>query len=69
LERRAGSLVTDALDARVEQRLVRRGFWRIKRAPGFMVYSETERELTGDPRQWFLTRADSDVSIFEHPNL
>jgi GNAT superfamily N-acetyltransferase len=69
LERRAGSLVTDVLDARVEERLVRRGFWRIKRAPGFMVYSETERELTGDPRHWFLTRADSDVSIFEHPNL
>jgi GNAT superfamily N-acetyltransferase len=69
LERRAGSLVTDALDARVEARLVRRGFWRIKRAPGFMVYSETERELVNNPRHWFLTRADSDVSIFEHPNL
>ena len=69
LERRAGSLVADVLDARVEARLVRRGFWRIKRAPGFMVYSETERELTNDPRNWFLTRADSDVSIFEHPNL
>jgi GNAT superfamily N-acetyltransferase len=69
LERRAGSLVTDVLDARVEERLARRGFWRIKRAPGFMVYSETERELVNDPRNWFLTRADSDVSIFEHPNL
>jgi GNAT superfamily N-acetyltransferase len=69
LARRAGSLVTDVLDARVEGRLVRRGFWRIKRAPGFMVYSETERELTNDPRNWFLTRADSDVSIFEHPNV
>ncbi|HEX9919499.1 MAG TPA: GNAT family N-acetyltransferase, partial [Pyrinomonadaceae bacterium] len=69
LERRAGSLVTDVLDAGVEERLVRRGFWRIKRAPGFMVYSETERELVNDPRNWFLTRADSDVSIFEHPNL
>jgi GNAT superfamily N-acetyltransferase len=69
LERRAGSLVTDVLDARVEACLVRRGFWRIKRAPGFMVYSETERELVNDPRNWFLTRADSDVSIFEHPNL
>jgi GNAT superfamily N-acetyltransferase len=69
LGRRAGSLVIDVLDARVEERLVRRGFWRIKRAPGFMVYSETERELINDPRNWFLTRADSDVSIFEHPNL
>ena len=69
LERRAGSLVTDVLEARVEERLVRRGFWRIKRAPGFMVYSETERDLVNDPRNWFLTRADSDVSIFEHPNL
>ncbi|MDQ1613653.1 MAG: hypothetical protein QOG00_3584 [Pyrinomonadaceae bacterium] len=69
LERRAGSLVTDVLDARVEERLVRRGFWRIKRAPGFMVYSEIERELVNAPHNWFLTRADSDVSIFEHPNL
>ena len=69
LERRAGSLVTDVLDARVEERLVRRGFWRIKRAPGFMVYSETELEVVNDARNWFLTRADSDVSIFEHPNL
>ena len=57
------------MDPRVEERLVRRGFWRIKRAPGFMVYSETEREMVNDPRNWFLTRADSDVSIFEHPNL
>ncbi|HEV2800251.1 MAG TPA: GNAT family N-acetyltransferase [Pyrinomonadaceae bacterium] len=69
LERRAGSLVMDVLDARVEERLLKFGFWRIKRAPGFMVYSETKRELVNDPRNWFLTRADSDVSIFEHPNL
>ncbi|HEX8458162.1 MAG TPA: GNAT family N-acetyltransferase [Pyrinomonadaceae bacterium] len=69
LARRAGSVVTDVLDARVEERLLKFGFWRIKRAPGFMVYSETERELVHDPRNWFLTRGDSDVSIFEHPNL
>jgi GNAT superfamily N-acetyltransferase len=68
IERRAGSLVTDVLDARVEQRLKQLGFWRIKAAPPFMLYSPTQQELTYDPGNWFLTRADSDVSICEEPN-
>ena len=69
IERRAGSLVTDVLDPKVEARLLQLGFWRIKTSPEFMVYSPTRRELMYDPGNWFLSRADSDVSIFEEPNI
>lgn len=68
LERRAGSLVTDVLDARVEERLRLLGFWRIKTSPQFMASAAEAHELLYEPRNWFLTRGDSDVSIFEHPN-
>ena len=68
-ERRAGSLVTDVLDSRVEARLKHFGFRRIKSSPQFMVYSPHKQELMYEPQNWFLTRADSDVSIFEDPNL
>jgi hypothetical protein len=66
--RRAGSLVIDVLDARVEARLLQLGFKRIKASPEFTVYSTTRQELVYDPANWFLSRADSDVSIFEEPN-
>ena len=66
--RRAGSLVIDVLDARVEARLLQLGFKRIKASPEFTVYSTTRQELLYDPANWFLSRADSDVSIFEEPN-
>jgi GNAT superfamily N-acetyltransferase len=69
LTRRAGSLVTDVLDEPVEARLQQLGFWRIKSAPQFMVYTPTNQDLIYNARNWFLTRADSDVSIFEAPNL
>ncbi len=69
LERRAGSLVTDVLDSRVEARLRHFGFWRIKASPEFMVYSPTRQDVMYQPDNWFLTRADSDVSIFEEPNI
>jgi GNAT superfamily N-acetyltransferase len=68
LERRAGSIVTDILDARVERRLGAFGFRRIKTAPEFIA-NPGAPPLLYDPRNWFLTRADSDVSIFEQPNL
>jgi hypothetical protein len=68
-ERRAGSLVTDVLDPQVEARLKHFGFWRIKTSPEFMVYSPDQHEVMYQPQNWFLTRADSDVSIFEDPNL
>jgi GNAT superfamily N-acetyltransferase len=69
IERRAGSLVTDVRDPKVEQRLLRLHFWPIKKSPPFMVYSPNRRELMYEPDNWFLTRADSDVSVFEDPNL
>jgi GNAT superfamily N-acetyltransferase len=68
LERRAGSIVTDVLDARVEERLKRFGFHRVKAAPEFIA-NPGAPPLMYDPGNWFLTRADSDVSIFEQPNL
>jgi GNAT superfamily N-acetyltransferase len=69
LERRAGSLVTDVLDPRVEARLQRLGFWRIKSAPEFMASPTEYQDLMHKESNWFLTRGDSDVSIFEDSNL
>ena len=69
LERRAGSLVIDILDPHVEERLRLMGFWQIKNSPQFMTYSPDRGDLMYDMSHWFLTRADSDVSIFEQPNL
>lgn len=69
IERRAGSLVTDVLDSRVEQGLKRLGFWRIKRSPPLMAGTDERQDLIYQRSNWFLTRADSDVSIFEQPNL
>lgn len=69
IERRTGSLVIDVLDPRVEERLRRFGFWRIKNSPQFMTYVPDAQGLMYDMSKWFLTRADSDVSIFEQPNL
>lgn len=69
IERKAGSLVTDVLDARVEARLKSFGFWRIKNSPRFMASSAEFQEILYKPENWYLTRADSDVSIFEEPNV
>ena len=69
LERQAGGLVTDALDALVEERLKHFGFWRVKNPLQFMVKSDEREDLLNNPGNWFLTRGDSDISIFEDPNL
>jgi hypothetical protein len=69
IERRAGSLVIDIRDDRVERELARRGFWRIKKAPEFRAIARVHQTLVNEPANWFLTRADSDVSIFESANL
>lgn len=69
VEKKAGSLVTDGLDSRVERHLRRWGFWQIKKSPRFMASAVEDRDLICDPKNWFLTRGDSDVSIFELPNL
>jgi GNAT superfamily N-acetyltransferase len=69
MDRRAGSLVTDVLDVRVEAHLKRHGFWRIKNSPRFMASSTEFQEILYQPENWYLTRGDSDVSIFEEPNV
>jgi hypothetical protein len=69
LERRAGGLVIDVLDPRVEERLSQLGFWRIKASPPFMAGTFDDQDLMYERSNWFLTRGDSDVSIFEEPNL
>jgi GNAT superfamily N-acetyltransferase len=69
MERRAGSLVVDVLDPRIEQGLKHLGFWRIKASPPFMAGTDERQDLLYERSNWFLTRADSDVSIFEQPNL
>jgi GNAT superfamily N-acetyltransferase len=67
--RGAGRLVTDVLDALIEERLAHFGFRSVKNPLQFLVKSNQNQELLGDSRNWFLTRGDSDISIFEHPNL
>jgi GNAT superfamily N-acetyltransferase len=69
IERRAGSMVADVLDPLVESRLRPLGFWQIKASPQFMVSTNQDKELLCQPNNWFLTRGDCDVSIFEEPNL
>ena len=69
LERRVGGLVIDVLDEQVERSLRRFGFWRIKASPPFMVGTIESQDLMYERSNWFLTRGDSDVSIFEEPNV
>jgi len=69
LERRVGGLVIDVLDPRVEQKLRQFGFWGIKASPPFMAGTFEHQDLMYERSNWFLTRGDSDVSIFEEPNL
>jgi Acetyltransferase (GNAT) domain len=69
LERKAGSLVTDVLDDRVEARLRHFGFRRVKSSPLFAAKTAEREELIYARSNWFLTRGDSDVSIFEEANF
>lgn len=69
LERRAGTLVTDVVDAAIEKRLAFFGFNRVKNPLQLMVKSAERQDVLYDASRWFLTRGDSDISIFEHPNL
>jgi len=69
VERQAGGLVTDALDGLVKERLAHFGFWHVKNPLQFMVKSDERQDLLYNPNKWFLTRGDSDISIFENPNL
>lgn len=69
VERRAGGLVTDVLDNLIEERLRKFGFWRVKSPLQFLLKSPEKQDLLYNPKNWFLTRGDADVSIFETPNL
>jgi GNAT superfamily N-acetyltransferase len=67
--RGAGRLVTDVLDSLIEERLARFGFRSVKNPLQFLVKSNQNQDMLCDAQNWFLTRGDSDISIFEHPNL
>lgn len=69
IERRVGGLVTDVIDDLVEERLEKFGFWRVKNPLQLMVKSPERQDLLYNPKEWLLTRGDSDISIFEEPNL
>jgi GNAT superfamily N-acetyltransferase len=69
LERRAGTIVTDVIDSIIAERLKVFGFGRVKNPLQLMVKSAAQQDILYDAKQWFLTRGDSDTSIFEHPNL
>ena len=69
IERRAGGLVTDVIDDLIEERLEHFGFWRVKNPLQLMVKSPERQDLLYNSKKWFLTRGDSDISIFEEPNL
>jgi hypothetical protein len=69
LERRAGTIVTDVVDSAVAERLKVFGFNRVKNPLQLMVKTAERQDILYDATKWFLTRGDSDTSIFEHPNL
>ncbi|HVF47918.1 MAG TPA: GNAT family N-acetyltransferase [Pyrinomonadaceae bacterium] len=69
LDRRAGSLVTDAHDTLLQQRLKYFGFWPVTSGLQLMALSPEREELIYDESSWFLTRGDADISIFEHANV
>ncbi len=68
-DRRAGGLVTDALDPLLQERLKHFGFWPVNSGLQLMVKATENKDLLYDGSKWFLTRGDSDISIFEHPNV
>ncbi len=69
LERRAGAVVTDILDDAVEKRLRFFGFGRVTNPLQLLVKSSERQDVLEDSSRWFLTRGDSDTSIFEQPNV
>jgi hypothetical protein len=65
---KAGGVVIDIHDQLAESRLKLFGFSRVKGGPKFMAFSKDCQDLLFDPDNWFVTRADADVSIIEEPN-
>jgi ribosomal protein S18 acetylase RimI-like enzyme len=69
LGKKAGGIVVDVMDELIESRLQAAGFWKIKSPLQLMAWSRDGDQDIADPRSWFLTRGDADISIFEKPNL
>ena len=69
IKKRAGGLVTDVLDSLVEEKLKNLGFWRVKNPLRLMIKSDVHQKSVYNLNSWFLTRGDSDISIFEEPNI
>ncbi len=69
VERRAGALVTDVLDNLVQKRLEYFGFSRVKNPLQLLVKNPEQNPTLEDLNEWFITRGDSDTSIFEEPNF
>jgi GNAT superfamily N-acetyltransferase len=69
IDRRAGSVVTDVIDRRVERSLKRHGFWRVKSDMQLLANVPRHPAFVYDAANWYLTRGDSDTSIFEAANL
>lgn len=68
-ERRAGALVTDAVDPLLQRRLKHFRFWPVKSGLQLMASGPDHQDVIYESGNWFITRGDSDISIFEHPNL
>lgn len=69
VERQAGTLVTDAIDKLFEERLRHFNFTRVKNPLQLLVKSAEHHDLLYNQSNWFLTRGDADISIFEQPNI
>jgi GNAT superfamily N-acetyltransferase len=69
IERQVGSVVTDAIDGRVERLLKHAGFWRVKSDLQLQANVPRHQDVVYDAANWYLTRGDSDISIFELPNV
>jgi len=69
VERRAGAIVTDALDHLLSERLRALGFWPVKSGLEIMAIGPGHHDSLYDSNSWYFTRGDSDISIFEEPNV
>lgn len=69
IERKAGTLVTDVIDERVESCLKHSGFWKVKSDVQLLANVPHHQDVVYNAKNWFLTRGDSDTSIFEAPNI
>ncbi|MBX7061929.1 MAG: GNAT family N-acetyltransferase [Pyrinomonadaceae bacterium] len=69
IEKRVGRVVTDLLNKAAEDALLSNGFFKTKSPLLLMVKSGVAENIVLDPNEWFVTRGDSDTTIFETPNL